>query len=176
MIKLQLGNNNSNWGCHDSNLRILTFQLIIMLLFVNFESLVYDPFPQKKITLWTCQNSCTSCFDDANQQLYYILVIKTLSLTWKSNAKRILYAHCHHSKTVNFWAQLASLILPWNFWPRSSFAIAVLQVTFRRDLLYFWFCPLGGVVIKLSIVIVWLLSVSASDLVGVRASGHVGVR
>ena len=119
MIKLQLGNNISNWGCHDSYLWILTFQLIIMLLFVNFESLVYDPFPQKKITLWTCQNSCTSCFDDANQQLYYILVIKTLSLTWKSNAKRILYAHCHHSKTVNFWAQLASLILPWKLFSKN---------------------------------------------------------
>ena len=112
MNKLQLGNNNSNYPeCHD-----LTFEFwhsdssLLLCFYLWILNRSFMTHFLKKRLLWTCQNSCSSCFDDdAHQQLYYILVIKTLSLTWKSNAKRILYAHCHHSKTVNFWAQLASL-------------------------------------------------------------------
>ena len=118
MNKLQLGNNNSNYPeCHD-----LTFEFwhsdssLLLCFYLWILNRSFMTHFLKKRLLWTCQNSCSSCFDDdAHQQLYYILVIKTLSLTWKSNAKRILYAHCHHSKNCQFLGSIGftDILLPW---------------------------------------------------------------
>ena len=96
-----------------SNLRILTFRLLvtIMLLFVNSESFFYDPFPQKKdycepvkivvlvaLMMMHTNNSTTYL----SSKLYPWLGSLMQSGSYTPTAIT--------QKTVNFWAQLASLI------------------------------------------------------------------